>query len=87
MTPIDALLEHPGLRNSLVVNRSLITILGTKLTCVQNSGFSVTSSWGTLTLLGMLAVPVSALPILLESQNGLRSRWSSGGLDINTNVR
>jgi hypothetical protein len=66
MVLTDALLEQPGLRSSLVVSGPLITILGTKLTWVQNSGFSVTSSCKTLTLLGMLVTAASALLTLLE---------------------
>ena len=61
----DALLEQPGLRNSLVVSWPLMTILETQLTRVQNSGFSVTSSCRTLTLVGMLVMAASALPTLL----------------------
>jgi hypothetical protein len=83
----DALLEQPQIRNSLVVSCPLMTILGTKLTWVQNSGFSVTSSCRTLTLLGILAIAVSALLILLESRNYSRSRRSSGSLDFVIYVR
>jgi hypothetical protein len=45
---------------------ALKAILRTKLTWVQNSGFSVMSSCGTLTLLGMLVTAASALLTLLE---------------------
>jgi hypothetical protein len=80
MVLTDALLEQPRMSNSLVVSWPLITILGTKLTWVQNSGFSVTSSCGTLTLLGMLVMAASALLTLLKVD--LRSRRSSGSLDF-----
>ena len=70
----DALLEQPRIRNSLVVSWPLMMVLGSKLTWVQNSGFSVMSSYGTLTLLGILTKAVSALLILPESRNYLRSR-------------
>jgi hypothetical protein len=83
----DVLLEQPRMRNSLVVSWSLITVLGTKLTWVQNSGFSVTSSCRTLTLLGILTKAVSALLILPESRNYSRSRRSSGSLDFVIYVR
>jgi hypothetical protein len=83
----DALLEQPRMTNSLVVSWPLMTILGTKLTWIQNSGFSATSSCRTLTLLGILAIAVSALLILLESRNYSRSRRSSGSLDFVTYVR
>jgi hypothetical protein len=43
-----------------------------KLTWIQNSGFSVTSSCKTLTLLGILTKAVSALLILPESRNYFR---------------
>jgi hypothetical protein len=83
MALTDALLEQPGLSNSLVVSWRLTTNnLGTKLTCVQNSGFSVTSSCKTPTPLGMLAVSVSVLLTLLATPNDLRSRRSSGSLDF-----
>ena len=79
---MNALLEQPQIRKSVVVSWSLMMILGTTLTWVQNSGFSVTSSCRTLTLLGTLEMPVSALLILFESRNYSRSRRSSGSLDF-----
>ena len=84
----DALLEQPRMSSLLVVSWPLITILGTKLTWVlQNSGFSVTSSCRTLTLLGILTKAVSALLILPESRNYSCSRRSNGSLDFVMYVR
>lgn len=83
----NALLEHPGNRNSPVVSWPLITTLGTKLIWLQNSGFSATSFCGTRTLLGILAVAVSALLILFESRNNSHSHRSSRSFDFVVYVR
>ena len=64
------------MRPSRVVSWPLIALLRTKLTLVQNFGFSGMSSCRTFTLLGMLVPGASALLNFLESRKYSRSRHS-----------